>query len=81
MSAREPERHYIVEVVTVARGFPDGKGPNVSLGFSDGREGRALFSLEDPLAWAMASKVLALLDREPATPEELESFQEPGGDA
>jgi hypothetical protein len=57
----------------VKRWLPEDKGPGVTLAFmQDGADGQLHVCMSDALAWALASKILALVNADPAPPEVIE---------
>lgn len=61
-----------VNAYVVARWFPEDRGPGVTLAFmQDGSHGQLHLLLTEPLAWQVASEILALLDIEPLPPERI----------
>jgi hypothetical protein len=73
MAARDFKRAAAVEVhaYAVDHWLPDDKGPGIELAFTqDGADGQLHVLMSHPLAWAMASKILALLNADPITPDD-----------
>lgn len=70
-----PTKHvdgYEVHSYIVTRWLPDDKGPGVTLAFmQDGSNHQMHLLMSDPLAWQIASEILALLDVEPLPPERI----------
>ena len=65
-----------VNSYAVEHWMPDDRGPGVTLAFTqDGHDGQLHLLLTEPLAWQLASRILALLDMPPITPDD-ERFEE-----
>jgi hypothetical protein len=64
---------FEVQRYAVDRWLPEDKGPGLALAFmQDGSAGPLYVLLSEPLAWQLASKILAVLVAEAAPPDVLE---------